>query len=141
MTADDSDDSATVDGDPASYDEWLDAIAAGEGFYFESPAGVGSLPPRRVCPETGSTDLTREPLPEIGTIETYSVVHVATPGFTDDTPYISAIADFGPVRITGVVRGVDPETVDGLVGDPVTVSVGTRSTTDDRVVVLSPTEL
>jgi uncharacterized OB-fold protein len=141
MTADDSDDSATVDGDPASYDEWLDAIAAGEGFYFESPAGVGSLPPRRVCPETGSTDLTREPLPEIGTIETYSVVHVATPGFTDDTPYISAIADFGPVRITGVVRGVDPETVDDLVGESVTVSVGTRSTTENRVVVLSPTEL
>ena len=141
MTADDSDDSATVDGDPASYDEWLGAVDAGEGFYLESPGGVGSLPPRRVCPETGSTDLTREPLPEIGTIETYSVVHVATPGFTDDTPYISAIADFGPVRITGLVRGVDPETVDDLVGESVTVSVGTRSTTDDRVVVLFPTEL
>ncbi|TQQ81466.1 Zn-ribbon domain-containing OB-fold protein [Halonotius roseus] len=135
-----TDENPTVDDQPASYDEWLDAIDAGEGFYLESPAGVGSLPPRRVCPETGSTDLTHEPLPEIGTIETYSVVHVATPGFADDTPYISAIADFGPVRITGVVRGVDPETIDDLVGDPVTVSVGTRATTDDRVVVLSPPE-
>jgi hypothetical protein len=135
-----TDENPTADDHPASYGEWLDALDAGEGFYLESPAGAGSLPPRRLCPETGSAELTREPLPETGTIETYSVVHVATPGFADDTPYVSAIADFGPVRITGVVRGVDPETVAGLVGESVTVSVGTRSTTDDRVVVLSPTE-
>jgi uncharacterized OB-fold protein len=141
MTADDGDDAPTAADQPPSYDEWLDAIAAGEGFYLESPAGVGSLPPRRVCPETGSTDLTREPLPETGTIETYSVVHVATPGFTDDTPYVSAIADFGSVRITGVVRGVDPDAIDDdtdLIDTEVRLTVETRETTDDRLVVLSP---
>ena len=136
-----TDDYPATDGQPASYDEWLDAIAADEGFYLESPAGVGSLPPRRVCPETGSTDLTREPLPETGTIETYSVVHVAPPGFADDAPYVSAIADFGPVRLTGIVRGLDPDTIDEdteLIGSEVRVAVETRETTADRLVVLSP---
>jgi len=140
MTAD-GDDSATGDDQPPSYDEWLDAIDAGEGFYLESPAGVGSLPPRRVCPETGSTALTREPLPEPGTIDTYSVVHVAPPGFADDAPYVSAIASFGPVRLTGVVRGVDPDAVGTgieLIGAAVRVTVETRATTDDRLVVFSP---
>ena len=136
-----TDENQTAADEPASYDEWLDAIAAGEGFYLESPAGVGSLPPRRVCPETGSADLTREPLPETGTIETYSVVHVAAPGFTDDTPYVSAIADFGSVRVTGVVRGLDPDAIDGdtdLIDTEVRLTVETRETTDDRLIVLSP---
>ena len=131
-----SDDGDVADDQPAGYDAWLDAIAAGEGFYIESPTGEGSLPPRRVDPTTGATDLSRQPLPETGRIETYSVIHVAAPRFADDTPYITAIADFGPVRLTGVVCGVDPETVeDDLIGDPVTTGVDTRVTTDDRVVV------
>ena len=117
----------------ATYDEWLDAIESGEGFYLESPEGHGSLPPRRVCPHSGSTDLTRDPLPETGTIETYTVVHVGATKFDDDTPYVSAVVDFGPVAVTGVVRGVDPEAV--AVGDEVTVTVETRETTDDRLVV------
>jgi hypothetical protein len=120
----------------ATYDEWLDAIESGEGFYLESPEGHGSLPPRRVCPHSGSTDLTREPLPETGTIETYTVVHVGATKFDDDTPYVSAVVDFGPVAVTGVVRGVDPEAV--AVGDEVTVTVETRETTDDRLVVFRP---
>ena len=131
------------DDQPASYTEWLDAIEAGEGFYLESPTGEGSLPPRRVCPETGSTDLTRKPLPETGAIETYSVVHVAAPGFADDTPYVSAIADFGSVRITGVVGGVDPEAIGDatdLIDTKVRLTVETRETTDDRLIVLSPVE-
>ena len=120
----------------ATYDEWLDAIESGEGFYLESPEGHGSLPPRRVCPHSGSTDLTRDPLPETGTIETYTVVHVGATKFDDDTPYVSAVVDFGPVAVTGVVRGVDPEAV--AVGDEVTVTVETRETTDDRLVVFRP---
>jgi len=136
-----SDDGDVDDDQPAGYDAWLDALATGEGFYLESPTGEGSLPPRRVDPTTGATDLTRQPLPETGTVETYSVVHVAAPGLCRRHTYITAIADFGPVRLTGVVRGVDPETVDDeLVDDPVTVDVDTRATTDDRVVVLSPVE-
>jgi len=126
---------------PATYTEWLDAIEHGEGFYLESPDGHGSLPPRRVCPHSGSTELTHQPLPETGTIETYSIVHVAAPRFADDTPYVSAIADFGAVRLTGIVRGIDL-TVDGEtpvdVGDEVRVTVARRETTDDRMVVFRP---
>ena len=121
---------------PATYDEWLDAIENGEAFYLESPAGHGSLPPRRVCPHSGSTDLIQEPLPEIGAVETYTVVHVAAEKFNDDTPYVSAVVDFGPVALTGILRGVDPEAV--AVGDEVSVSVETRETTDDRLVVFRP---
>ena len=123
---------------PASYDAWLDAVASGDGFYLTSEQGEGFLPPRRVTP-AGDSKLRREPLPETGEIETCSVVHVATPGFDEDTPYISAIAAFGPVRITGVVRGVDPETVaeEALIGEAVTVGVDIRETTDDRLVVFS----
>ena len=120
----------------ATYDEWLDAIEAGEGFYLRSPEGYGSLPPRRVCPHSGSTDLAQEPLPETGTIETYSIVHVGATTFEADTPYISAVVDFGAVELTGIVRGVDPEAV--AVGDTVGVTVETRETTDDRLVVFRP---
>ena len=121
---------------PATYDEWLDAIAAGEAFYLESPEGHGSLPPRRVCPHSGSTELSQQPLPETGTVETYTVVHVAAEKFSDDTPYVSAVVDFGPVALTGVLRGVEPEAV--AVGDEVTVTVEPRETTDDRLVVFRP---
>ena len=141
MTADGGEENEyTATGQSASYDDWLDAIAAGEGFYLESPDGTGSLPPRRRCPETGSEDLTRQSLPETGTIDTMTVVHVAAPGFADDTPYVSAIASFGPVRLTGIVRGVDPESVgDGsLVGERVTLDIEHRETTDDRLVVFRP---
>ena len=124
------------DEQPATYDEWLDAIESGEGFYLESPEGHGSLPPRRVCPHTGSTELSAEPLPDTGTIETYTVVHVAAEKFTDDTPYVSAIVNFGSVGLTGILRGVDPDAVD--VGDEVTVTVESRTTTDDRLVVFRP---
>lgn len=122
-----------TDEQPATYNEWLDAIAANEGFYLESPEGHGSLPPRRVCPHSGSTDLTQKPLPETGIIETYSVVHVAAETFSEDTPYVNAVVDFGPVGLTGVVRGVDAEQVG--VGDEVRVTIETRETTDDRLVV------
>ncbi|MWV65157.1 nucleic acid-binding protein [Halorubrum sp. JWXQ-INN 858] len=123
----------------AGYDEWLAALADGQGFYLESPAGHGSLPPRRVCPHSGSTELTAEPLPEVGTLETFTVVHVPTPRFDDDAPYVTAIADFGAVRLTGVLRGVDPEAVDGIdLGMAVEAGVEERETDGKRIVVLRP---
>jgi len=89
---------------PASngaYDEWLDALAEGEGYAPRVSGRTRVAPPRRVCPECGSATLSEEALAETGTVETYSVVHVAGPQFADDTPYVNAIADFGPVRLTG----------------------------------------
>lgn len=142
------------------YDEWIDALAEGAGYALVCPDGHGSLPPRRVCPECGSSSLSEEALPERGEIETYTVVHVPSPRFADDAPYVTAVARFGPVRLTGVVRGVDPvddgdaDTGDGdtedanadavddavAVGAAVEVTVGERETDGGRIVVFRPVE-
>ncbi len=115
------------------FDDWLDAIAANEGHYLECSEGHGSLPPRLVCPDCGATDLAETPLADAGEVVTYSVVHVGTDAFDGQTPYVVAIAEFDGVRITGLVRGVDPEDV--TVGAPVGVTVGENPTTGDRIVV------
>jgi len=118
------------------YDDLLDAIADGEGYYLECDAGHGWLPPRRVCPDCGSRDLTETPLPDSGEVETYTTVSVATPAFAEDAPYTTAIVDFGAVQVTGLLRGVEPENIE--VGMPVGVTVGERETTGDRAIVFEP---
>lgn len=118
------------------YDAWLDSIETDGGYYIECENGHGWLPPRHVCPDCGSRELTDEPLPDSGTIATHTTITVATPQFEDDVPYVTAIADFGPVSITGLVRGVDP--ADVAISDVVGIEVGERETTGDRAVVLRP---
>ena len=115
------------------YDDFLDAVAAGEGFYLECPEGHGWLPPRRVCPECGATDLEEVPLPETGAVETFTTVHVAAPEFVDDVPYVTAVVDFGPVRLTGQIRGLDPEEIE--VGTELSPDVGETNTAGERVLV------
>lgn len=120
----------------AGFDEWLDAVEAGEAYSLACPDGHGSLPPRRVCPDCGSTALTEQDLPEIGEIETFTVTHVPTPAFAEDAPYATAIADFGPVRITGQVVGTDPEAVER--GLEVELEVTVSETTGERVLGFAP---
>lgn len=117
------------------YDEWVASLAEG-GFYLECVNGHGSLPPRRVCPECGDTDLARRDLPSTGTVETFSEVHVATPAFTDEAPYVTAIADFGAVRLTGVLRDVAVDEVE--IGDAVTADVDPDGPSGGPLVVLRP---
>ncbi|WP_436930505.1 Zn-ribbon domain-containing OB-fold protein [Halosimplex halobium] len=119
-----------------AFDDWLDAVADGEGYYVECGNGHGWLPPRRVCPDCGSRELSETPLPDAGEVATFTEVSVATPQFSADTPYVTAIVDYGPVRVTGLLRGVDPDEVE--VGMPVGIEVGERETTDDRAVVFRP---
>lgn len=118
------------------YDDLLDAIADGEAYYVACANDHGWLPPRRVCPECGSRELREESLPQSGEIETYTIVTVPTPQFEDDAPYVTAIVTFGPVSITGQVRGVDPEAV--ATGDRVELGVGETETTGDRLLVFEP---
>ncbi|MFC7194287.1 Zn-ribbon domain-containing OB-fold protein [Halosimplex aquaticum] len=118
------------------YDDLLGAIEAGEGYYVECANGHGWLPPRRVCPECRSRELTETPLPDSGEVATYTTVSVATPQFSEDTPYTTAIVDYGPVRVTGLLRGVDPDDIE--VGMPVGIDVGERETTGDRAIVFRP---
>lgn len=116
-----------------AYDEFLDAIADDDAYYLTCPDGHGSLPPQRICPECGSRDLSRTALPPTGEIATYTTVSVPAPRFSDASPYITAIADFGPVDITGQLRGTESAAVE--IGQQVTMSVEAIETTDDRVVV------
>lgn len=118
------------------YDDLLQAIADGEGFYLECENGHGSLPPRRVCPHCGARELTETPLPETGTISAHTVIHVPTPRFLDDAPYATAVVDFGAVQLTGQVLGLDPADVEN--GQEVTVSVGETKTGGDPLVVFEP---
>jgi uncharacterized OB-fold protein len=118
------------------YDDFLDAVAEGEGFYLECPEGHGWLPPRRVCPECGATDLEERPLPESGGVETFTTVHVASPEFLEDTPYVTAVADFGAVRLTGQIWDVEPDVVE--VGMEVSPDVGESETAGERVLVFRP---
>jgi len=120
----------------AGFDEWIAALGAGEGYFLRCPNGHGSLPPRRVCPECADPDLEEEPLAATGEVETFTVVHVAAPQFADDVPYVTAVASFGPVRLTGVVRGADPDDV--AVGDAVVPDAGRTETEGEPVVVLRP---
>jgi len=124
----------------ADHEAWLDALDAGEGYALVCPDGHGSLPPRRVCPECGAAALSREPLAETGRIETFSVVHVPSPRFEDDAPYVTAVADFGPIRTTGVLRGVDPESDAAEVGLSVGVGVEERATDGEPLVVFRPAD-
>jgi len=118
------------------YDKLMDAIADGEGYYLSCPEGHGSLPPRRVCPQCGQSDLDREPLPERGTIETFTQTHVSTPQFEADAPYVLAIASFGSVSLTGQVRDLEASEV--TVGTAVTPDVVDRETTGEPLLVFRP---
>lgn len=117
----------------AGYDDFVDALEEGDGYFVQCEEGHGSLPPRRACPHCGNRELTEEPLPETGEVVAHTVVHVPTPRFIDDAPYVTAVVDFGPVQLTGQVVDVDPGSVsDGLIVSP---SVGRTETSGDRLIV------
>lgn len=121
-----------TDARDAGFDDLLDAIDAEGPFYLACPDGHGSLPPRRLCPECHSQELVQEPLPTTGEITTYTVVAVPAPRFSDEAPYVTAIVNFGPVHLTGQVRGVDPDDV--TVGQRVSLAVDRGVDPDERFV-------
>lgn len=118
------------------FDDFLDAVEADEPYYLEGPDGDGWLPPRRIDPATGSQELSEQPLPETGTVVTYTQTHVASPGFADDAPFVVAIVNFGPVKVTGQMRNVDPEAVD--IDQLVEIDVDHSETSGERLVVFRP---
>jgi hypothetical protein len=126
----------TDDRTDAGFDEWLRALVTADSYYLECENGHGSLPPRRVCPDCASPDLREESLPATGTVEAVTTVHVPTPAFTADAPYTTVVADFGAVRLTGIVVESEPGTVE--IGDDVEPSVGASETTGDDVLVFRP---
>ncbi|PCR89889.1 Zn-ribbon domain-containing OB-fold protein [Natrinema ejinorense] len=120
----------------AGFDEWLAAAADGDASYLECANGHGSLPPRRVCPDCGSTDLAEADLPDTGDVQTFTVTHVPTPAFAEDAPYATAVVDFGPVSLTGQLVGIDLEDVE--TGLTVELEITVSETTGERVLALRP---
>lgn len=121
----------------SGFDEWLAALGD-EGYYLACPEGHGSLPPRRTCPHCGARELTEESLPEEGTVETYTEIHVAGPDFSGETPYVTAVASFGPVRLTGVFGGLGGDYPDPTVGGSVRADTETNPNTGEPTVVFRP---
>ncbi len=119
----------------AGYDDFLDALEAGEAYYLAGPGGDGFLPPREVHPRTGEP-LEEAPLPETGEVVTSTRTEVPTPMLGDDAPYVVAVASFGPVRLTGQLQDVDPEEIEP--GMTVEAAVGETETTGERIVVFQP---
>ena len=117
----------------AGYDDFLDAVEAGEPYYLETGDGGTHLPPLPYDPSTGEADPAERPLPDTGEVLTHTTTHVAAPQFSEDAPYVTAVVDFGPVNITGQLRDIDPEDVE--IGQAVTLGVDRSETTDERVLV------
>lgn len=109
-----------------AYDDFLDALDDGDGYFVDTGRGSPSLPPQPNDGSHGSEDAT-EPLPSTGEIRTYTVIHAPLPAFAERAPYVVALADFGPVTITGQVRDVEPDAVE--VGTTVEATV---ETTDEN---------
>jgi uncharacterized OB-fold protein len=120
----------------AGYDDFLDAVAEGEPYYLETDEGGAQLPPMPHDPATGEAGLTEQPLPDAGEILTHTTTHIAAPQFEDDAPYVTAVAAFGPVNVTGQLRGIDHEDVE--IGQTVTLGVERSETRDERVLVFYP---
>lgn len=119
----------------SGYDDFLESLAEGEGYYLAGPGGDGFLPPRKVHPRTGEP-LQQQPLPETGEVVTVTRTEVATPQLADDAPYLVAIAEFGPVRMTGQLRDVGTDEAEP--GLEVEVGVGETATTGEHIVVFRP---
>lgn len=76
------------------------------------------FPPRIVCPECLSDDLSYIALPERGELFAFSEVRAGAPlGMADDVPFVIAIVDLGDVRLSARIDEASSE--DLAIGDSV----------------------
>ncbi|MBX0297820.1 Zn-ribbon domain-containing OB-fold protein [Haloarcula nitratireducens] len=103
---------------PAWFDDFTDAIAAGEHQCLVCEAcGDATLPPRKFCPACGSTALTEKPLPDRGEILSYTEISVTIPKFHGETPYTVVLVELEDVDLTGQLREATAEDI--ALGDEV----------------------
>jgi len=70
------------------------------------------VPPRPVCPSCYGTDMEWVELKGEGTVESFTVIHVAPPQFADEVPYVVALVKLDEgVKLPGRLTGVRPEEV------------------------------
>jgi hypothetical protein len=82
--------------------------------------GKIAFPPRRVCPACGGKEFDTVNLPREGKILSYTIVHTAAKGFTDETPFAVAIVELdGGARLTAQV--VDWNEDELAIGQPVRI--------------------
>lgn len=114
------------------YNDFLDALSEEDGFYLECPNGHPSFPPYRVCSVCGESDVTKRSLSDRGIVIAHTVIHVPPPRFSDQAPYVVAIADFEGVELTGHLTS---EAVDAIEnGVEVSVTTGQSEETSERYV-------
>ena len=74
--------------------------------------GQVSAPRRAVCPACRGHELETVVLPDRGTVESFTVVHVGPAAFSLDTPYALAVVALGDgIRITTQLADVEPAEV------------------------------
>jgi hypothetical protein len=123
---------------PPWFDALTDAIDAGEGEYRVCTAcDAAVLPPRECCPACGGAAFDTRPLPDRGTLRSFTEIHVTIPAFHGETPYTVALVDFdGRLTLTGQLRGASADDV--AIGD--TVALGTaRREEESPLVTFRPT--
>jgi len=70
------------------------------------------FPPRAVCTKCKGTELDKEKVGPHGEIVTFTVLHVAPPGFEMQTPYVMAVIELkGGSRLTAQVVDCKPEEI------------------------------
>jgi len=76
--------------------------------------GMLYLPPKPLCSSCGSQNLTWREFAREGSVEAFTIIHIAPKRLIEEAPYVVAIVriDNGP-RITGRILGVEtPEQVE-----------------------------
>ena len=111
----------------AWYASFAEAIDRGEPFYRRCEAcGESGWPPRHTCPACGEPAMVDAELGDGASIVAFTEIHVTTPKFKGEAPYVVALAEFEEgVRLTGQVR--NGEHVD--IGMPVRLGVERRGET------------
>jgi len=102
-----------AEGMPFTIDSFYKLL--GEGKLMASrcrSCGKLLVPPRPLCPSCYGTDMEWVELKGEGTVESFTVIHVAPPQFAEEVPYVVALVrlDEG-VRLPGRLVGVEPEKV------------------------------
>lgn len=72
--------------------------------------GYIMLPPRPVCSRCYSKNMQWREVKTEGTLQTYTVIHIAPAQFQSMAPYAVGIVQFEDgLRIPGMIRGVEPD--------------------------------
>ena len=85
--------------------------------------GASTIPPKKVCAECASEDLTIFQASGQAEIRTFTVVRVPPEGFEDECPYVVGLVELteGP-WLMGKIIGIDPDSVNmDLIGKKVTL--------------------